>query len=84
MTAGIDAEARRRFRIGCMMLRTAGQLDFKDLPAPGRAESIIDWLVRVGIAQNQLQALEGLLLARGTCMVELRDEIAAGLLGPIP
>lgn len=51
--------------LACRMLRLAGKLDFADLPPPRRSESIIDWLVRVGIAQTPQQAADGLLTAAG-------------------
>lgn len=70
-------EAHKRFRIGCMMLRFSSQLDFKDLPPPRQSESVIDWLVRAGISQTPQQALEGLLLASGPRVVQMRDELAA-------
>lgn len=82
MTAGTPSEqgekARKRFRLACRMLRQAGRLDIADLPAPRRSESVIDWLVRAGLAQTPQQAAEGLLVAAG--LRELRDE----LLGHLP
>lgn len=69
--------ARKRFRIGCMMLRAASQLDFHDLPTPKRSESLPDYLVRCGVALTVEQALEGLLLAAGPRFVAMRDELAA-------
>lgn len=53
------------FSVACRMFRLAGKLDFADLPPPRRSESVIDWLVRVGIAQTPQQAAEGLLTAAG-------------------
>ncbi len=72
-----------RFRIGCRMLRGEGRLNFArpnqlqvpgtyvDLPRPG--ESVVDWMVRAGMAITPQDALEGLLRARGETMVQLRD-----------
>jgi len=68
-----QVEARKRFRIGCRMLRQAGKLDFADLPPPRRSESVIDWLCRSGLAQSPQDAAEGLLVAAG--LRELRDEL---------
>lgn len=51
--------------LACRMLRTAGKLDFSSLPLPRRSESVIDWLVRAGIAKTSQQAAAGLLVAAG-------------------
>ena len=49
--------------LACNMLRQAGKLDFRDLPPPRRTESVIDWLVRAGVAKCAQQAAKGLLVA---------------------
>lgn len=59
------------FAYGCLVLRATGKLDMRDLPPPRRSESVIDWLVRAGIAESPQVACEGLLVARG--LRELRD-----------
>lgn len=59
--------------LACRMLRQAGKLNMRDLPAPRRSESLVDWLVRAGVAQSPAAAAEGLLLAAG--LRELRDEL---------
>ena len=61
------------FSLACRMLRGAGKLDFRDLPAPRKSESLVDWLVRAGIAQTHLQAAAGLLEAAG--LSELHAEL---------
>lgn len=63
------------YRLACKMLRNAGKLDMRDLPAPRRSESVIDWLVRAGVAQTPQDAVEGLLRAAG--LVAIRDELLA-------
>lgn len=68
-------------RLACRMLRNAGKLDMRDLPPPRRAESLVDWLVRTGIAKTPQAAADGLLLAAG--LTELRDELLA-LPDPLP
>ncbi len=70
-------EARKRFRIGCMMMRASSQMDFRHLAPPKKSESVIDWLVRCGIARTPQQALDGLLLAAGPNVLNLRNELAA-------
>jgi hypothetical protein len=62
-----------KLSIACRMLRLAGKLDFADLPAPRRSESLIDYLVRVGIAQSPQQAADGLLVAAG--LTDLHGEV---------
>lgn len=54
-----------RLSVACNMLRLAGKLDFADLPAPRRSESLIDYLIRAGIANSPQQAADGLLVAAG-------------------
>lgn len=51
--------------LACRMLRRAGKLDFANLPPPRRSESVVDWLVRVGIAETPQNAARGLLVAAG-------------------
>lgn len=51
--------------LACRMLRRAGKLDFANLPPPRRSESVVDWLVRVGIAESPQRAASGLLVAAG-------------------
>lgn len=51
--------------LACRMLRRAGKLDFANLPPPRRSESVVDWLVRVGIAETPQRAARGLLVASG-------------------
>lgn len=61
--------------LNCRMLRQAGKLDFRDLPPPRRTESVVDWLVRAGLAVSPQAAAEGLVLAAG--LFKLRDELLA-------
>lgn len=51
--------------LACRMLRRAGKLDFANLPPPRRSESVVDWLVRAGIAETPQRAARGLLVASG-------------------
>ena len=74
------------FRLGCQILRLHEKLNFaryewsdldptkpeKGLAMPKRGESIVDWMVRVGLAETPQDALEGLLLAAGA--TQGRDE----------
>ena len=55
------------------MLRQAGKLDFSELPPPRRSESVVDWLVRAGIAKTPQHAAAGLLEAAG--LTELHAEL---------
>lgn len=61
--------------LNCRMLRQAGKLDFADLPPPKRTESIVDWLIRSGLAVSPQAASEGLVVAAG--LTNLRDELLA-------
>lgn len=72
-SGALGGQEKEAFRLSCKMLRNAGKLDFRDLPQPRRSESIIDWLVRVGIAQTPSQAADGLLTAAG--LKELHGEL---------
>lgn len=58
-----------RFRAACRLLRASGALRHgKTLPyLPGQraGESVVDWLVRLGLAQSPQLAAEALLLAGG-------------------
>ena len=63
--------------LACRMLRQAGKLDMRHLSPPKRSESVVDWLVRVGIAQTPASAAEGLLLAAG--LTNLRNELLGEL-----
>lgn len=67
------------YSLGCKMLRQAGKLDFRDLPPPRRSESIVDWLVRVGIAKTPQRAAAGLLEAAE--LTELHAELMSELGG---
>lgn len=59
--------------LSCRMLRAAGKLDMKHLPPPRHSESLVDYLVRAGVALTPETASEGLLVAAG--LQALRDEV---------
>lgn len=61
------------FKLACKMLRKAGKLDFSDLLAPRRSESIADWMVRAGLSASPQAAIEGLMVAAD--LAKLRDEL---------
>ena len=58
-----DIESRRRFRLNCRLLRNSEKLDIR-LDGQRRGESLIDYLVRVGIASDPYAAAEALIVAR--------------------
>lgn len=70
---GSEGGQSTAFRVACRMLRTAGKLNMSDLPPAKRGESLIDWLVRAGVAPNAHQAAEGLIVAQN--LAALRDEV---------
>jgi hypothetical protein len=61
------------FKLTCRMLRNAGKLDMRSLKPPRPSESLVDWLVRAGIAHTPQDAAEGLLRAAG--LTSVRDEL---------
>lgn len=62
----------RRFRLACRLLRNAGHLDQR-LPGQRQGESLIDALVRLGVAGDPWHAAEALLAAKG--LQEQIDEL---------
>lgn len=58
-----------RFRAACRLLRLSHKLEHGKtkpfLPGQYRGESAIDWLVRLGLAQDPMRAAEALLVAAG-------------------
>ena len=62
-SGALSGQEKEAFRLGCNMLRLAGKLDFRDLPRPRASESLVDFLVRAGVAKTPQAALEGLLVA---------------------
>lgn len=64
--SGLDPqeELRRRHRLVCRLLRNAGHLDHR-IPGQRPGESLIDVLVRIGIANDPWRAAEALLVAKG-------------------
>jgi hypothetical protein len=58
------SDKKIRFKLGCKMLRNAGHLDVF-LPEQKNGESIIDWLVRTGLAPDAYIAVDMLLLGKG-------------------
>jgi hypothetical protein len=79
--SGALGRQRDGFRIACKMLRMAGKLDFVDLPAPKRNESLVDYMVRAGLSKNQYEAAEGLLVAAG--LQKVRNELLDILPPPV-
>lgn len=68
--------------LACRMLRRAGKLDFANLPPPRRSESVVDWLVRAGIAETPQNAARGLLVAAGLSDVHRSVVEEVGLSDP--
>ncbi len=68
--------------LACRMLRRAGKLDFANLPPPRRSESVVDWLVRSGIADSPKSAARGLLVAAGLSEVHKAVVEEVGLSDP--
>ena len=75
-----DIESRRRFRLNCRLLRNSEKLDIR-LDGQRRGESLIDYLVRVGIASDPYAAAEALIVARR--MQRQRDDVLQ-MLNDIP
>lgn len=65
-------EDRRRFRVNCRLLRNSGKLDIR-LQEQRQGESLIDCLVRLGIATDARAAAEALIVARR--MQQQRDDV---------
>lgn len=57
-----------RFRIACRMLRKAGLLETR-LPGQRASESLIDYLVRMGVAVSPRHAAVALIHAHGLAHV---------------
>lgn len=70
-----NSQSQSFFRLACRMLRLLEKLDFRDLPPPRQSESLVDWLVRSGVAKSPQAAADGLLVAAG--LRELCDEVWA-------
>lgn len=72
LTDSSENESRRRFRLNCRMLRNSGNLDIR-LQEQRQSESLIDCLVRLGLAIDARAAAEALIIARR--MQQQRDDI---------
>jgi hypothetical protein len=67
-----DIDSKRQFRLNCRLLRNSGKLDiYLQEQKPG--ESLIDCLVRLGIAIDARAAAEALIVARR--MQQQRDDV---------
>lgn len=68
----MGTDEQRRFRLNCRLLRNSGWLDIR-LQEQRQGESLIDCLVRLGIATDARAAAEALIVARR--MQQQRDDV---------